>query len=307
MRLHSHQQMIKDTEYRVPVLKTRRWKQCREACLVLTALQIDHEVEQVEGRWVIVVPSGSASRARMELSEYDQEKRLPPVGISPLKELGTGWRGVAAYVCVLLAVAWMTRQDAWGHDWLGLGRIDSVRILEGEWWRTVTALTLHVDFSHLAGNIVFGAFFGLHVGRCLGAGIGWAAILGAGALGNALNVLIQPGRHLAIGASTAVFAALGLLAAYTWRRGYLRDTPWRMRIAPVIAGIGLLAFTGTGSGVEGDNVDILAHLTGFVCGFGIGAALAAVEIPDEPDTQRLWGGVAAVVLGLAWLTALGLA
>ena len=299
--------MMENTENWVPVLRTVRWKRCREAGLVLTALQIDHEVERIEGRWIITVPRRSASRARVELSEYDREKRQPPVGILPMPELGTGWRGVIAYVGVLLAVALFARQGAWGHDWLGLGRIDSARIAAGEWWRTVTALTLHVDFSHLAGNIVFGAFFGLYAGRYLGSGVGWAAILGGGALGNALNVLIQPGRHLAIGASTSVFAALGLLAAYTWRRGFLKNTPWRMRIAPIVAGVGLLAFTGTGSGVEGDNVDILAHLTGFIAGFGIGAVLAAVEIPREPETQRLWGAVAAAALALAWMTALGVA
>ena len=298
--------MLENTENWVPLLRTRSWKRCREAGLVLTALQIDYEVERMEGRWVIIVPRESVSRARVELREYDEEKRRPPVGILPLREVSTGWRGVITYIGVLLMVALFARQGAWGHDWLGLGRIDSVRILAGEWWRTVTALTLHVDFSHLAGNIVFGAFFGLYVGRYLGSGIGWAAILGGGALGNALNVLIQPGRHLAIGASTAVFAALGLLAAYTWRRGFLRNTPWRMRIAPIIAGIGLLAFTGTGSGVEGDNVDILAHLTGFIAGFGTGVALAAVELPRDPGTQKLWGAIGVSVLVLAWATALGL-
>ena len=299
--------MMENTDYWVPVLKTRHWKRCREAGLVLMALEIDHEVERLEGRWVITVPRESASRARVELREYAEESRRPPVGILPIPELSTGWRGVVAYIGVLLAVALFARQGAWGYDWLGLGRIDSVRILAGEWWRNVTALTLHVDFSHLAGNIVFGAFFGLYVGRYLGSGVGWAAILGAGALGNALNVLIQPGRHLAIGASTSVFAALGLLAAYTWRRGFLRNTPWRMRIAPIIAGIGLLAFTGTGSGVEGDSVDILAHLTGFIAGFGAGAALATVEIPREPDTQRTWGAITVATLVLAWITALGTA
>lgn len=297
--------MLENTENWVPLLRTRSWKRCREAGLVLTALQIDYEVERIDGRWVIVVPRESVSRARVELSEYDEEKRRPPVGILPLPEVSTGWRGVITYIGVLLMVALFARQGTWGHDWLGLGRIDSVRILGGEWWRTVTALTLHADFSHLAGNIVFGAFFGLYAGRYLGSGIGWAAILGGGALGNALNVLIQPGRHLAIGASTAVFAALGLLAAYTWRRGFLRNTPWRMRIAPIVAGIGLLAFTGTGSGVEGDNVDILAHLTGFIAGFGMGVALAALELPRDPDSQKLWGAIGVSVLVLAWATALG--
>ena len=297
--------MMGNTENWVPLLRTRSWKRCREAGLVLTALQIDHEVERIEGRWIITVPGESVSRARAELSEYDEETRRPPVGILPMPELSTGWKGVIIYIGVLLMVASFARQGAYGYDWLGLGRVDSVRILAGEWWRTATALTLHVDLSHLAGNIVFGAFFGLYVGRYLGSGIGWAAILGGGALGNALNVLIQPGRHLSIGASTSVFAALGLLVAYTWRRGFLKDTPWRMRVAPVIAGIGLLAFTGTGSGVEGDNVDILAHLTGFIAGFGIGVALAAVELPRDPDAQKLWGAIGGTALVLAWLTALG--
>ena len=299
--------MAANTEYWVTVLRTRDWRQSSDAGLVLTALQIDHEIERVEGRWVVTVPAGLAAQARAELSEYAEERRRPPVGILPMPELGTGWRGVIAYVGVLLAVAAFTRVGAWGYDWLGLGRIDSTRIVAGEWWRNVTALTLHVDFSHLAGNIVFGAFFGLYVGRYLGAGIGWAGILGGGVLGNAMNVIIQPGRHLAIGASTAVFAALGLLVAYTWRRGFLRNTPWRMRIAPVIAGIGLLAFTGTGSGVEGDNVDILAHLTGFIAGFGMGVALAAVDLPREPDAQRIWGAIAVAVVVLAWMTAFGTA
>ena len=126
-----------------------------------------------------------------------------------------------------------------------------------------------------------------------------------GTLGNALNVLIQPGRHLAIGASTAVFAALGLLVAFTWRRGFWKDTPWRTRIAPVTAGIGLLAFTGTGSGVEGDNVDVLAHLTGFGAGFGLGVLMARLELPQDADAQRWWGAVAIGAVVLAWMSALG--
>ena len=291
----------------VAVLRTRDWEQSTEAGLVLAALEIEYEIDRIDGRWVINVPAASAPQARAELAEYAQESRQPPVGILPMPEMGNGWRGVFVYVGVLIAVAAFARHYAFGYDWLGLGRIDSTRILAGEWWRTLTALTLHVDFSHLAGNLLFGAFFGLYVGRYLGAGIGWAGILGGGALGNALNVLIQPGRHFAIGASTAVFAALGLLVAYTWRRGFLKNTPWRMRIAPVTAGIGLLAFTGAGSGVEGDNVDILAHLTGFIAGFGIGGVLAAVELPRDVDAQRLWGAMATVALALAWVTAFGTA
>lgn len=293
------------TETWVVVLRTPNRRQATEAGLVLTALDIEHEPARQEGRWLIRVPAEVAAQARAELAEYAEESRAPPVGARPLAELSTGWSGVLAYVGVLLAVYWLTRRFAFDHDWLVSGRIDSTRVLAGEWWRTVTALTLHVELDHLAGNVVFGGFFGLYAGRYLGPGIGWAAIVAGGALGNALNVLIQPGRHLAIGASTAVFAALGLLVAYTWRRGFWKDTPWRTRIAPVTAGIGLLAFTGTGSGVEGDNVDVLAHLTGFGAGFGLGVLMARWQLPVDPDAQRWWGAVAVGAVVLAWMSALG--
>lgn len=297
--------MAVGTEAWVVVLRTPDQRQSNEAGLVLTALQIEYEVTRLDGRWQISVPAELAPQAGMELAEYAEESRAPPQGARPLAELSTGWGGVVVYVGVLVSVAVLARRYAFDFDWLGSGRIDSTRMLAGEWWRTLTALTLHVDLSHLAGNIVFGGFFGLYVGRYLGPGIGWAGIVAGGGLGNALNVLIQPGRHLAIGASTAVFAALGLLVAYTWRRGFWMNTPWRTRIAPVTAGIGLLAFTGTGSGVEGENVDVLAHLTGFVAGFGLGALLAQLQLPEGSDVQRLWGAIAIGSVVLAWITAFG--
>ena len=287
----------------VVVFETRDGRRSNEAGLVLTALEIEYDLTRFDGRWVISVRSESAAQASTELAEYSDESRAPPVGARPMTQVGNGWGGVAAYVGVLLLIGGLTRRLAFGYDWLTLGRIDSTQVLAGEWWRTLTALTLHVDLSHLLGNIAFGAFFGLYVGRYLGSGVGWAGIVFGGALGNAMNVLVQPERHLSIGASTAVFAALGLLVAYTWRRGFLQNTPWRTRIAPVTAGIGLLAFTGAGSGVEGDNVDILAHLTGFIAGFGIGAVFARLELPRDPDSQRLWGAIAMGSLVLAWLAA----
>jgi len=293
------------TEAWVVVLKTRDQRQCTEAGLVLTALEIEHELTRLDGRWLISVPAAFAPEASTELAEYAEESRAAPVGARPIAELSNGWGGVGVYVGVLVLIAVLARRFAFDYDWLQSGRIDSTRVLAGEWWRTLTALTLHVDLSHLAGNIVFGAFFGLYVGRYMGPGIGWAGIVAGGALGNALNVLIQPARHLSIGASTAVFAALGMLVAYTWRRGFWKNTPWRTRIAPVTAGIGLLAFTGTGSGMEGDNVDVLAHLTGFVAGFGMGALMARLTLPEGPEAQRLWGAVAVGSLVLAWITALG--
>ena len=99
--------------------------------------------------------------------------------------------------------------------------------------------------------------------------------------------------------STAVFAAVAMLAAFTWRRGYWRGTPWRSRIAPVIAGLGLLAFIGTG----GENTDIGAHLLGFCAGFATGLGFARRLAPATLRNTRLQRGCAAAALGMvvaAW-------
>jgi membrane associated rhomboid family serine protease len=274
-----------------------------EAALVLTALEIDHEVTRLDGRWQLSVAAAHAPRAGEELSAYDRERSAPRVGPQPIAELGTGWNGVVAYGVLLVLVTILARQEVFGADWFGAGRLDAGRVTAGEWWRAVTALMLHADFGHLASNIAFGGFFGLYVGRYLGSGAGWAAILAGGVIGNIVNAWIQPASHLAVGASTSVFAALGLLSAYTWRRGFFTNTPWKERIAPVTAAICLLAFTGTGTGTGSDNVDVMAHLTGFVSGFGLGVWLAASSIPSGERAQRIIAVGATLFIVMAWVAA----
>jgi membrane associated rhomboid family serine protease len=123
---------------------------------------------------------------------------------------------------------------------------------------------------------------------------------------NALNAWVESPAHRSIGASTAVFAALGMLATYTWRRGYLRDTPWRSRIAPIVASLGLLAFTGT----AGENTDLGAHLFGFITGLAMGLAIArfaAVEWLSNARVQRACGALTVLLLVAAWAVGLTVA
>jgi rhomboid protease GluP len=94
-----------------------------------------------------------------------------------------------------------------------------------------------------------------------------------------------------------------LLVAYTWRRGFLRDTPWRARIAPIVAGLGLLAFTGT----SGENTDLGAHLFGFIAGFVLGGLLghfAPTAWLKSTRVQRVCGAIAVLVLAAAWAVGL---
>jgi membrane associated rhomboid family serine protease len=99
-----------------------------------------------------------------------------------------------------------------------------------------------------------------------------------------------------------VFTALGLIAAYGWRR-HLRDwTPWIRNASPLFAGVALLAFTGTG----GENTDILAHFIGFAVGAALGALCARLPMPAPGRTGIQWAaGLAALsLLVVAWMLAL---
>jgi rhomboid protease GluP len=273
-----------------------------ELGLVLTALGIEHQRMAGGAGWEIWVPAANAAEASGELAEYvDEHKR--PVGQRDVDEVDGGLPGAAVYVAILVIVFVCLHQSLFYLDWFGAGRLEAGGVVRGEWWRAVTALTVHVELDHLGGNLVFGSFFGYFVGRYLGRGVGWLTILTAGTVANVLNAVVQSPAHRSIGASTAVFAALGLLTAYTWRRGFLRETPWRARIAPIIAGIGLLAFTGT----AGENTDLTAHLFGFIVGFAAGLALAryaAIEVLRSRPLQALCVGAAFATIVAAWVWAL---
>jgi rhomboid protease GluP len=273
-----------------------------ELALVLTARGVPFQRQPGLRGWELWVPLADAPVAATELTLYRHENARE-IGTRPLEEVGAGRAGVLWYAATLLAVFFALHTYLLDRDWLAAGRLEAGALLAGEWWRAVTALTLHRELDHLAGNLVFGGFFGYFVGRYLGVGFGWLAVLLAATGANVLNAWVQSPTHRSIGASTAVFAALGLLATYTWRRGYLRDTPWRSRIAPIVAAIGLLAFTGTG----GANTDLGAHLFGFIVGLGLGLLIARFALVDwlrSAHVQLVCGALAAMLLVAAWYVAL---
>lgn len=274
---------------------------CAELGLVLDARSIAHTQTASADGWALYVAASNLDQALVELDAYRAENRRPS-GERRIELRGFGLPGTIAYVVLLLVMFVVTRESVLGLDWLGAGRSEADTVRAGEVWRALTALTLHVDFDHLAGNIAFGAFFGYFVARYLGTGLGWLAVLGAGFLGNLINALVQPPFYRAIGASTAVFAALGLLTSYTWRRGFWHGTPWRARFAPIVAGLGLLAFTGT----SGENTDLLGHLFGFVAGFVLGLLFArfAWALKAGARAQRAASAAAVAAVVAAWLAAL---
>jgi rhomboid protease GluP len=273
---------------------------CHEYSLVLEARGIEHETAEDESSWALSVPVGMRHRAYEELSRYSAERgvrRSLPEVVQPRAGAAIG---LFLYVLILLLTAYCAGNAAFGADWLSLGSLDAGA--RGEWWRAVTALTLHLDQEHLLGNVLFGAVAGIAASRLLGPGVAWASILGAAALANYAEVLITPITHRAVGASTAVFAALGLLSGMAWRqRLTLRERRW-YRWAPLLAGICLLTLLGAGSA----HVDVLGHALGFLFGLGVGWAYVRTGVPSNRTRGvQIITGIGAVSAVLAaWLFAL---
>ena len=199
------------------VFESRNSRACSDRALVLTAVSIPFDIIHDQDGCALVVPAEFSGAAAAELRQYEEENP-PPVRKQAKKiPYHDAMPGIFGYTLVVCIVAWLAGNGAFGENWLAAGRIDGELIRDGQWWRLVTALTLHSSVKHLVGNLVFGALFGLFAGRLLGSGIAWFSILTTAVFGNLLNTLLLDSAHRSIGASTAVFAALGLVAGYVWR------------------------------------------------------------------------------------------
>ena len=231
---------------------------------MLEARGIEHETAEDENSWVLSVPVEIRHRAYEELSRYSVERGVKR-SVPEVRAAACGRRlGLFVYVLILLLTAYCAGNATFGADWLSLGALDAGA--RGEWWRAVTALTLHLDQEHLLGNVLFGAVAGTAASRCWDRASHGQASWARQRWQTTLRFSITPITHRAVGASTAVFAALGLLSGMAWRqRLTLRERLW-YRWAPLIAGICLLTLLGTGSA----HVDVLGHALGFLFGLGVG-------------------------------------
>jgi membrane associated rhomboid family serine protease len=289
----------------VAVFSSRRRYECHERGLVLDALGIPNTIVDGPSRAaVLLVPAHVAPAAQQQLRHWEHENRgRPAAGTATVfRPVDPGVALATAYVVTLLLVFYAQVTDWQGVDFVLAGGLDGAAVRAGQWWRVVTALTLHGDAAHLLANLCFGLFFGVYAAQYLGSGAAGCLVLAAAAAGNAMDVLLLPPTHRAIGASTAVFAALGLVAAFVWMTQTRRAVGWARRYAPLVGGVMLLAWIGTGD----EQTDVVAHLTGFVAGLAAGAWAgrrggAAWAVPGT--LQATLGLAALAVVALAWVIA----
>ncbi|MDR0239110.1 MAG: rhomboid family intramembrane serine protease [Deltaproteobacteria bacterium] len=276
--------------------------------LVLSAKNIPFLLTHRGGRRLIYVPPMAEGIARHEIAGYNAEPALrihpptPPArrDIPPAVlffVLLLGWHGICAGWWGFPGLAPLTH-----HEWIRLGALDVYRTRTlHEWYRTVTALSLHADSLHLFSNIAAGSLFLTLLRLRTGFGIGLLLTILGGVLGNVCDVLYRPLPFSSVGFSTAIFACLGLLssiqALQEGRQGR------RRALLPLGAGAGLFAMLGT----EGERTDYAAHLFGMAAGLSLGYAYHRLLPHARPPARIQLPAAAGVALLfiLAWHLALG--
>jgi rhomboid protease GluP len=265
--------------------------------LVLDASGIQYRATHRATGWVIEIPRSQRPTAIEAIRLYIQEnaeprarKRLPVSG--GLKTYSAG------YAVVVLITLHGALQSGFEHNvFVQAYGADSTAILDGQLYRCITALLFHADWAHLSANALGLLVFGTAVAVTAGWGIGWLLILLCGAGGNLFTALWYGQGHLSIGASTAVFASVGLCAAFTIARHLRQKDSTRRAWLPLAAGLALLGFMGASP-----NTDLLAHLFGFACGLVLGV-LFAWKVPNRRPWQAQLCAVIilAVLVGASWI------
>jgi membrane associated rhomboid family serine protease len=148
-------------------------------------------------------------------------------------------------------------------------------LMQGEYYRLVTAAFLHVSITHLLFNMWVLYVIGIQVERALG-WVRYTALYFLAAIGgNVLVYLVSGATSFEVGASTAIF---GLLAAY-----YIVARKARADTTQIVFLIAINLFIS----VAFSNISLWGHVGGLVTG-----ALAAAILVYVPARQALLQGAA---------------
>src|SRR5260370_31005694 len=150
--------------------------------VALDAEGVPHELRSVgEEQWALVIADEDAARAGATLAAVEREISI----VCRSADVPETAAGVAAGLVFFLAIVFFqvwTGAESSRSEWFARGSAEAERILRGEWWRALTALTLHADAGHAAGNAVLGGLLLALLGITLGVAVANVVVLGSGFL-----------------------------------------------------------------------------------------------------------------------------
>lgn len=234
------------------------YKQIRDESLVLLSQGISHRLEHSpDGPFQIFVELDDQKRARFQIRLYHREN--PPR--EPTEPLPLKASLQPIWVLLVPAAVTLVQFSGFIPGIESEGLSDADKVMNGQWWRCITALTLHGDSRHLGGNLLTGYL----VLSMMSYRISLAKVVPFLAVSSALaNFCVAATVHTdfrSLGFSTFVFAAIGALSVMEFRLMPKESHGLLRRFAPLCGAASLATFVGIG-----EHADILAHLYGFIAG-----------------------------------------
>lgn len=245
-------------------------------CLMLQSRGLDYQIQQNEESATVFIEEKDLQTAQQELNAFLEENRnWPPQHVvSPEGEPGTPALFLSGALLLFYAVTgpWTPHSI-----YFTAGAIESTAIIRHqEYYRLLTALTLHADLSHVLGNALIGGFLLHFFFRSTGAGTGLFSLLLAAVCANGANVFLRQTPHLSVGFSTAVFCCIGMQVFLSGRN------PKQLSLS-FMAALALFALLG----IEGEHVDIGAHFYGLFSGILCGALLSLPIVRQGRKKRQL--------------------
>ncbi|PAD66871.1 rhomboid family intramembrane serine protease [Bacillus sp. 7586-K] len=168
---------------------------------------------------------------------------------------------VSLIVCIHL-VFWFLFQLPIPAIQLFLGLLDGYNagIANGEYWRLITPIFLHMTFSHLFFNTISLILFAPALERMLKKVKFILIYCISGIIANIATYLIEPLNYSHLGASGAIFGLFGVyLFIVYFRKGLIDQANSQVIISILVIGVIMTFFN--------SNTNVVAHLFGLFGGF----------------------------------------
>lgn len=272
---------------------------------LLNAQQQDMAYDAIHARLDVLriqAGAGESTSRRLDRVEAEFEDRLDALTPTPWALYLVVAANVLVWAMNVAAGLSITRPVspelfAWGAN------AASAVVLDGQWWRLLTATFLHGGIVHLAFNMLGLWEAGKQLCRLLGNGQFLLVYLATGLCGSAASLHYAAQDSVSVGASGAVFGVLGALLAASWHYRHLVPATNLRRLW---TGLGFFIGYSLLHGLSQQNVDNAAHVGGLAGGVVLGLVLLApVDALASHGRRRgraaLAGGATAMALVYAVL------
>jgi rhomboid protease GluP len=169
---------------------------------------------------------------------------------------------LALIVALGAVFAWQIDSGALGtrESIIAAGALVRDRVIQGEWWRVLSATVLHGNAEHLIGNAISLYILGMASEHAYGTRPMLLIYIASGVAGSLLSIAMGPGPS--VGASGAIFGLMGAVMVLFWKHRQellVRDK----RIGVVIAAWALFTII---TGLMVPMIDNAGHVGGLIGG-----------------------------------------